>query len=231
MIPLFRTLFGDGSHLGLKIQYAIQDDPRGIAEALIIGEDFIGNDNVALILGDNIFISDALDSSITNSFDEGATIFTVKVNDPERYGVVKFSEKKIEDIVEKPKLYLSNQAVTGLYLYDHNCVQFAKSLKPSQRGEIEITDLNKIYLNNNNLNAINLGENASWMDAGTFNSLLEASNLIHTLQKRHGRLFGSPEIASLQANFINQDQLKHNLSKKPKNSYYKKILSHINPNV
>lgn len=230
MIPIYKKLLNTGSHLGLNISYAAQQNPRGIAEALIIGEEFIGSDDVALILGDNIFISDVFSSNLVESFNHGATIFSVEVNDPQRYGVVKIQGKDIIDIIEKPKDFISNQAVTGLYFYNNACVSMAKSLEPSSRGEIEITDLNKMYLNKSQLNCINLGHNATWMDAGTFDSLLDASNLIHSLQERHGRLFGCPEITALQNKMIGPDQIRRELKAKPQNGYYNKILDYISEN-
>ena len=190
-IKNIENFLGDGSDYGLKLEYASQAKPNGIAEAFLIGENFIGNENVCLILGDNIFYGseiseDYLKNSINNIGNEcGAYVFAYRVSDPERYGVVEFAkEQEIAiSIEEKPKNPRSNWAVTGLYFYDNNVVKFTKSLKPSARGELEITDLNQIYLSQNKLGVIKLKRGFAWLDAGTPDSLLEASNFIHTIEK------------------------------------------------
>jgi len=170
----YLNLLGSGKQFGVKFTYEIQDKPEGLAQAFIIGENFIDDENVAMILGDNIFVDDF--SSDINNFSSGAKIFAKKVNDPKRFGVVKFDENmKAEKIVEKPKEFLSDYAVTGLYIYDSQVVEIAKNLKPSERGELEITDVNNYYLKNNQLAVSKV--NGEWLDAGTFDSLLSAQNL------------------------------------------------------
>lgn len=219
-LPLFMKLLGDGKQFGINIQFACQDKPAGIAEALIIGEQFINKDKVALILGDNIFISDSLNTNQKNAFDLGAKIFLSKVKDPERYGVAKIENGEVSDIVEKPKSFISDFAVTGLYFYDFKSVQYSKSLKPSLRGELEITDLNKIYLEKSEVHHSIFEENSAWLDAGTFSSLLDASNLISSLQKRSGSLVGSPEIASFKNGFISKNELIGVIKSKKGSKYF-----------
>ncbi len=219
-IDLFMKLLGDGSEFGISIQYETQSKPRGIAEALIIGENFIDGENCALILGDNIFISDNLTRNLFVNFTGGAHIFTISVDDPERYGVIKTKDNVPIEIVEKPDTFISNQAVTGLYLYDDKVVKFCKSLKPSKRNELEITELNQLYLSDNNLKCTSLGENSIWMDAGTFDSLQDSSNCISSLQKRLGVLVGSPEHEALKNGLISKEELLRKLSACPQNSYY-----------
>jgi len=216
----FKFLLGDGLKFGINLSYEIQERPNGIAEALIIGESFLGNDKCALILGDNIFISDKLNSSQITDFKSGAKIFTIAVNDPERYGVVKIIENKVTDIVEKPIEFISNSAVTGLYFYDSEVSSICKTLSPSERNELEITDLNKVYLKNESLEVFQLEDNDVWMDAGTFGSLLDAGNYISALQKRAGRLYGSPELAAYNQGFLTKKHIKDLIKNSPKNSYY-----------
>ena len=223
----FKLLLGDGAQFGINLSYEIQSKPNGIAEALIIGEPFLEEDNCALILGDNIFISDKLNVSQIENFKVGARIFAISVNDPERYGVLKISKNDVIDIVEKPKEFLSNSAVTGLYFYDSKASSICKSLSPSDRDELEITDLNKAYLENKSLSVIHLEDNDIWMDAGTFGSLLDAGNYISALQKRSGRLYGSPELASYNQGFISKEKLQNTIEKSPQNSYYKLLEKNI----
>lgn len=185
----FERLLGDGSQWGLQIQYAIQPKPNGLAEAFLIGEEFIGNDPCALILGDNILYKDGLQENLKDAvhFREGATIFAYQVSDPERYGVVEFDENNMAiDIVEKPVKPKTNWAVIGLYFYDNRVVQFAKQLKPSARGELEITDLNKMYMNERMLKVQKLGRGSAWLDMGTFDSMLDAAQFVQVIEKRQG---------------------------------------------
>ena len=203
----FFLLLGDGKRFGINITYLIQDNPNGLAEAFIIGEEFIGKSNVTLILGDNIFYGEALKQSLSSKFSEGANILCYKVNDPERYGVAKISDSKVVEIVEKPKEFVSDYAVTGIYVYDNSVIAKSKSLLPSARGELEITDLNNLYIEEGNLKGIFLDSEMIWMDTGTFNSLHDASSLIKALQSRTGHLIGSPELVSYKNNWIKKNQL------------------------
>lgn len=203
----FFLLLGDGKRFGINITYLIQDNPNGLAEAFIIGEEFIGKSNVTLILGDNIFYGEALKQSLSSKFSEGANILCYKVNDPERYGVAKISGSKVVEIVEKPKEFVSDYAVTGIYVYDNSVIAKSKSLLPSARGELEITDLNNLYIEEGNLRGIFLDSEMIWMDTGTFNSLHDASSLIKALQSRTGHLIGSPELVSYKNNWIKKNEL------------------------
>ncbi len=185
----YKCLLGDGSRWGMKIQYAIQDKPEGLAQAFIIGEGFIGKDNVCLILGDNIFFGQGFSPILKNasSLKEGCQLFAYKVNDPKRFGVVEFdSNNNALSLEEKPEMPKSNWVVTGLYFYDNNVISYAKALKPSKRGELEITDLNRIYLNKNNIKVRLLGRGFAWLDTGTHDSLISASQFIQTIEKRQG---------------------------------------------
>jgi|TARA_B100001964_G_scaffold9085_1_gene9692 glucose-1-phosphate thymidylyltransferase len=216
----FEKLLKDGSQFGLNISYAIQDNPNGIAEALIIGENHYKNENVALILGDNIFyghdISNSIDKiNITNK----GVIFLYQVSDPTRYGVANFNGKKIIKIIEKPKQPKSNFAVTGLYIYDKNVKTHIRNLKPSKRNELEITDLNNIYANKNKIEYIKLNNTSVWFDAGTFNSLLHASQYIQALQERKNIVIASPEEIAFKKKYISRLELKKLIKKMPKNSY------------
>jgi glucose-1-phosphate thymidylyltransferase len=199
----YEQLLGDGTQWGIRIEYRAQPKPEGIAQALIIAEDFIAGDNVALILGDNIFSgSDALTQAIAN-FQAGATIFAYHVSNPERYGVVEFdAENRAISIEEKPKQPKSSYAVPGLYLYDKNAVPIAKSLKPSARGELEITDVNRSYLQQGTLRVVPLSRGFAWLDAGTSSALHEASAYIETIERRQGQKIGCPEEAALAQGFL-----------------------------
>ncbi len=204
-IPRFETLFRDGSHLGLNISYAEQKEPNGIAEAFIIGESFIGDQNVALVLGDNIFYGEHLSSLLKNcgKLESGGVIFGYQVKDPERYGVVTFdSEKRVTDIIEKPKNPLSQYAVTGLYFYDNDVISIAKSLKPSPRGELEITDVNRVYLNRGDLRVHLFDSGFAWLDTGTFGALHQASNYVQIIQERQGIQIGAIEEIARQNGWI-----------------------------
>jgi len=205
----FKRLLGDGSHVGCNFQYAIQEVPNGLAQAFVIGESFIGNDKVALILGDNIFYSagfSALLSSLTNI--EGGCVFAYHVSDPERYGVVEFDENSMAiSIEEKPKQPKSNYAVPGLYFYDNSVIDIAKNLKPSARGEYEITDVNKIYLEKNKLKVAIMDRGTAWLDTGTFDSLSDASEFVRVIEKRQGYKVGCIEEVAYNRGFINTEQL------------------------
>lgn len=208
-MPRFRDLLKDGSQWGIRLSYAVQEKPKGIAQAFLIGEEFIGNDQVILILGDNLFYGDydfLRDALPTNT---GATIFGYYVNNPERYGVVEFDQnEKVISIEEKPEIPKSNYAVTGLYIYNNEVADFTKSLKPSDRGELEITDLNLEYLKRGKLRAKIMRRGIAWLDTGTPESLLDASSFISTLEKRQGLKFGCPEEVALRMGFIDTDHLK-----------------------
>ncbi len=209
--PRFESLFGSGEDLGLKISYKVQEEPRGIAEAFIIGEDFIGNHNVALVLGDNVFYGHGFTDLLkrANSREDGATVFGYKVNDPERYGVVEFSEDgKVLSIEEKPAKPKSNYAVVGLYFYDNSVVEIAKGLKPSKRGELEITDVNKVYLERGKLSVELMGRGFAWLDTGTHSSMLEASMFIKTIEDRQGIKIACIEEIAYRNGWISKDKLK-----------------------
>jgi glucose-1-phosphate thymidylyltransferase len=205
----FKRLLGDGSQVGCHFQYAIQEVPNGLAQAFVIGESFIGNDKVALILGDNIFYSagfSALLSSLTNI--EGGCVFAYHVSDPERYGVVEFDENNMAiSIEEKPQQPKSNYAVPGLYFYDNSVINIAKNLKPSPRGEYEITDVNKIYLEKNKLKVAIMDRGTAWLDTGTFDSLSDASEFVRVIEKRQGYKVGCIEEVAYNRGFINTEQL------------------------
>ena len=208
--PRFELLLGDGNQWGLNIQYKIQPSPDGLAQAFILGDAFIGNDLSALVLGDNIFYGHDFNELLMNAVkrEEGATVFVYHVNDPERYGVAEFDKSnKVLSLEEKPKNPKSKYAVTGLYFYDKNVVSMAKSLKPSARGELEITDLNRLYLEKQKLNVEIMGRGYAWLDTGTHDSLLEASQFIATLENRQGLKVSCPEEISYRQGWINADQL------------------------
>ena len=209
-IHLYENLLGDGSDLGIKFEYAIQPSPDGLAQAFIIGEKFIGKDNVCMVLGDNIFYGYNFSSQLKKAekLDDGAIVFGYYVNDPERYGVAEFDENgNVLSLEEKPKTPKSNFAVTGLYFYSNDVVQKAKLLKPSPRGELEITDLNKLYLQEKRLRVELLGRGMAWLDTGTHDSLLEASNFISTIENRQGLKVACLEEIAYVNGFINKSQL------------------------
>ena len=209
-IKLYEELFGTGEQLGLKISYKIQPSPDGLAQAFILGEEFIADHNVCLILGDNIFYGYNFRAILEESaqLNDGAVVFGYYVNDPQRYGVVEFDEKKkVISIEEKPKEPKSNYAVTGLYFYSNDVVEKAKSLKPSARGELEITDLNRLYLEENRLNVKLLGRGFAWLDTGTHDSLLQASNFIATIEQRQGLKVSCIEEIAYKKGFISREQL------------------------
>ena len=210
--PMFQNLLKDGSQIGMSISYKVQPSPDGLAQAFILGEEFIDGDNVALVLGDNIFYGQGFSGMLQNAVErkEGATVFGYKVKDPHRFGVVEFDKSgKVLSLEEKPENPKSNYAVTGLYFYDNKVVQYAKSLKPSPRGEIEITDLNNVYLKNGNLNVELLGRGFAWLDTGTHESLLQASHYIETIEKNQGiKVACLEEIAYLKKFISKEDLLK-----------------------
>lgn len=206
----FKNLIGDGKQLGMRISYAVQKDPKGIAEAFIIGEKFIGQDEVCLILGDNIFFGHQLSQYLQEASlaKEGATIFAYSVKDPQRYGVVTFDkDHKVKSILEKPKKTRSSWAVTGLYFYDRNVIDIAKSLRPSARGEIEISDVNKVYAKQGKLSVKFLGRGFAWLDTGTHDSLIDASVFIKTIEERQGMKVGCIEEVAYNKGFISREQL------------------------
>ncbi|MBO4347878.1 MAG: glucose-1-phosphate thymidylyltransferase RfbA [Lachnospiraceae bacterium] len=209
-LPVFEDLFKDGSQLGLRMSYAVQDYPRGLADAFIIGEKFIGDDSVALILGDNIFYGQSFSKVLKNvaSREEGATIFGYYVRDPREYGVVEFDENgKALSIEEKPENPKSNYAVPGLYFYDNNVVEIAKNVKPSARGEIEITSVNMEYLNRGKLRVETLGRGFAWLDTGNHDALLDAADFVAAFQKRQGLYISCIEEIAYKSGFINKEQL------------------------
>ena len=226
----FKALLGDGKDLGIKISYAIQNKPKGIADAFLIGEKFIGKSNCVLILGDNIFYGENFRSKLLKAKyrNDGATVFSYPVHDPERYGVVEMNDNKLaKRIVEKPKVPKSNLAVTGLYFYDKDVVAVAKSLKPSKRGELEITDVNKIYLKKKKLYVEQFGRGFAWLDTGTPDSLLSANNFIGTIEKRQGLKVACLEEISFNNEWISKKhliKLKDNISSGPYRDYLTKIL-------
>ena len=208
--PLFKHLLGDGSKLGCRFEYKIQHEPNGLAQAFVIGKSFIGKEKVALILGDNIFFGTGLGQKLESSTSpDGGYIFAYRVNDPERYGVVEFDEnQKVISIEEKPKNPKSNYAVPGLYFYDNNVVEISKNLKPSSRGEYEITDVNKAYLEAGKLKVKTLPRGTAWLDTGTFRSLIQASNFVQTIEERQGFGVGCIEALAYSYGFINSEKLK-----------------------
>lgn len=224
----FQNLLGDGSQWGIKISYKVQPSPDGLAQAFIIGEEFINGEGCALILGDNIFYGHDLSRLVKNATqkDDGATVFAYYVKDPERYGIVEFDKnRKAISLEEKPEKPKSNFAVTGLYFYDKNVVEYAKSIKPSARGELEITDLNKIYLEKGNLNVETLGRGYAWLDTGTHESLLQAASFVETVQDRQGLKIACPEEIAYNLGYINKEQLKELAKPLAKNEYGQYLLA------
>jgi len=208
--PLFKHLLGDGSKLGCRFEYQIQHEPNGLAQAFVIGKQFIGNDNVALILGDNIFFGGGMGEKLESSNDpDGGLIFAYRVHDPERYGVVEFDNQgKAISIQEKPENPKSNYAVPGLYFYDNEVIKIAENLKPSARGEYEITDVNQEYLKSGKLQVKTLPRGIAWLDTGTFTSLIQASNFVQTIEERQGSGVGCIEAVAYSNGFINDAKLK-----------------------
>ena len=215
-IPRFEALLGDGSRWGIKLSYVVQPEPKGIAQAFLVGEDFIDNENVALILGDNIFYGKMGFDLTVAGFDSGATVFGYPVNDPERYGVVEFDrEGRVLSLEEKPAQPKSHYAIPGLYLYDQKVVEITKALKPSPRGELEITDVNKAYLAKGELRVEKLGRGIAWLDTGTHESLLEASHFIGTLEARQGLKIACLEEIALHQGFIDRQGMERVIDATP----------------
>jgi glucose-1-phosphate thymidylyltransferase len=226
--PLFKDMLGDGSKWGISLSYAVQPSPDGLAQAFLIGESFLnGGEPCSLILGDNIFYGHAMDELLYQSFkkEKGASVFAYHVHDPDRYGVVEFdSNKKAISIEEKPLKPKSNYAVTGLYFYDENVVDYAKSVKPSLRGELEITDLNKIYLEKDMLDVQVMGRGFAWLDTGTHESLLEASSFVETVERRQGLKIACPEEIAFRKGYISSSDLEKLAEPLKKNGYGQYLL-------
>ncbi|NRR91466.1 glucose-1-phosphate thymidylyltransferase RfbA [Winogradskyella undariae] len=226
-LPLFKKLLGDGTKFGCDFQYAVQEEPNGLAQAFIIGEDFIGDDKVALILGDNIFYGTGLSDLLQENNDpDGGIVYAYHVLDPERYGVVEFDKSgKAVSIEEKPEHPKSNYAVPGIYFYDNSVVEIAKNIKPSHRGELEITDVNKAYLSQGKLKVSVLDKGTAWLDTGTFKSLMQASQFVQVIEERQGLKIGAIEEAAFSMGYINEDQLKSLIEPLIKSGYGKHLLS------
>ena len=220
--PRFERLLGDGSEFGIHLSYAVQPSPDGLAQAFIIGEEFIGGDSCAMILGDNIFYGNGMSHLLVDTAAKTgrATVFGYYVNDPERFGIVEFDDAgRVISVEEKPQNPKSNYAITGLYFYDNRVVEYAKSLKPSARGELEITDLNRIYLEAGDLDVQLLGRGYAWLDTGTMDSLVEAADFVQTLEKRQGIIISAPEEIAYRKEWINKETLLRSAEKYGKSPY------------
>jgi glucose-1-phosphate thymidylyltransferase len=229
-LPMFRRLLRDGSQWGVSLEYAEQAEPRGLAEAFVIGQKFIGQDSVALILGDNIFYGQGLPTSLRRAAqtDHGAVIFAYPVRDPERYGVVEFDANgQALSIEEKPKVPRSNYAVPGMYFYDNHVVEMAVNLKPSKRGELEITDINQIYLDDGQLRVEVMGRGVAWLDMGTHESLLQAANFVQAVEDRQGMMISCPEEIAFRMGFINIEKLRAETMGMGQNGYRDYLLRFI----
>ena len=229
-VIVFEELLEDGSNFGLKISYAVQEKPNGLAEAFLIGEKFIGNDSCALVLGDNIFYGHGFTGMLKEAFskEKGATIFGYYVHTPKAFGVVEFDKNgRAISLEEKPENPKSNYAIPGLYFYDNTVVEKAKKVKPSKRGELEITTLNEMYLKENNLNVVSLGRGMAWLDTGTHDALLEASNFVKTIQSRQGVMVACPEEISYRNGWIDKDKIKELAKPLLKSKYGKYLLNLI----
>jgi glucose-1-phosphate thymidylyltransferase len=228
-LAFYRNLLGDGSDWGVRLDYVVQDKPVGLAHAFVLGRKFVGDDRVALILGDNVFYGHGLSAELADAAarSEGATVFAYHVSEPSQYGVVKFDEAdRPIDIVEKPKQFLSNWAVTGLYFYDNAVLDIAAGLRPSARGELEITDVNRRYLELNKLHVVRLGRGYAWLDTGTHAALLEAAEFVRTIQDRQGLLVGCPEEVAYLQDFISAESL-HKLAAKYSKTAYGRYLQRL----
>ena len=229
-LNLFKELFRDGSHLGINIEYQSQNKPSGLADAFIVGEEFLEGENSALILGDNLFFGNTFHKSLekVEHHKDGALIFAYRVEEPSAYGVVEFDKDyNAISIEEKPEDPKSNFAVPGLYFYDSHVIEYAKSLKPSPRGELEITDLNNIYLRDGSLRVSKMQSGSTWLDAGTFDSLTDASNFVRTIENRQGIILGSPEAVAITNKWTDKDRMKESLSSYPKSSSYKSYIMEL----
>ena len=226
-LPLFKHLLGDGKKFGCNFEYAVQEEPNGLAEAFIIGEKFIGNEKVALILGDNIFYGTGLSKLLQdNNNPDGGVIYAYHVHDPERYGVVEFDNNgKVISLEEKPDVPKSNFAVPGIYFYDNSVVETAKNIQPSHRGELEITDVNKEYLKQGKLKVSVLDKGTAWLDTGTFNSLMQASQFVQVIEERQGLKIGAIEEVAYKMGYINKEQLNKLIQPLIKSGYGKHLLS------
>jgi len=226
-LPLFEKLLGDGTQYGCRFEYAVQEHPNGLAEAFIIGEEFIGNDKVALILGDNIFYGTGLEKLLqANNDPDGGIIYAYHVLDPERYGVAEFNkEGQVISIEEKPIKPKSNYAVPGIYFYDNSVIDIAKNIKPSHRGELEITDINKAYLEQGKLTVSVLDKGTAWLDTGTFNSLMQASQFVQVIEERQGLKIGALEEVAYKMGYINKEAFKTLIQPLLKSGYGKHLLS------
>lgn len=223
----FKKLLGNGEHLGIKVEYGVQDEPKGIADAFIIAEGFIGNDSVTLILGDNIFYGENI-RLMSNKFEDGAKVFLYRVSDPKRYGVAEFNqEQELTNILEKPSKPPSNWAVTGLYVYDNAVIEIAKTIQPSARGELEITSINNEYLKRGSLHYEQLNRGVAWFDVGTVDSLLQASTFVHAVESRQGIKISCLEEIALDMGFITSSQFKKIVNTRY-NSTYAEYLKSIN---
>lgn len=229
-LPNFEKLLGSGENIGCKFSYKVQEVPNGLAQAFVLGEEFIGNDKVCLILGDNIFYGSGFEQNIkTCTNPDGGIVFAYHVNDPERYGVVEFDDNfKVLSIEEKPKKPKSNYAVPGLYFYDNSVIEIAKNIKPSARGEYEITDINKHYLNNGKLKVSILERGTAWLDTGTFKSLMEASQYVQVIEDRQGKKIGCIEEVAFEQGFINKEQLRIVAEPLLKSGYGQYLINLIN---
>ncbi|CAM4411294.1 MAG: Glucose-1-phosphate thymidylyltransferase 1 [Legionellaceae bacterium] len=233
-VPRFQQLLGDGSQWGINLCYAVQPSPDGLAQAFIIGQEFIGTDSCALVLGDNIFFGPEFTNILSNTVQQhqGATVFAYPVHDPERYGVIEFNAQgKAISLEEKPQKPKSRYAVTGLYFYDNQVVEIANSIKPSLRGELEITDINKHYLEQGNLNVVRIGRGNAWLDTGTCESLLEAAYFIHTIESRQGLKIACPEEIAYQMGYITAEQLESLAKPLLKNGYGKYLMQLLQEKV
>ncbi|NAY91656.1 glucose-1-phosphate thymidylyltransferase RfbA [Muricauda sp. JGD-17] len=229
-LPLFQDLLGDGEKYGCYFSYAVQEKPNGLAEAFIIGADFIGTDKVALVLGDNIFYGAGLSKSLQSNNDpDGGIIYAYRVNDPQRYGVVEFDKNgMVISIAEKPEKPKSNYVVPGIYFYDNEVVSIAKSIEPSDRGELEITDVNKAYLQKGRLQVSILDRGTAWLDTGTFQALMQASQFVEVIEERQGTIIGSIEVAAYEMGYITREHFKQLARPLMKSGYGKRLLGILN---